>query len=241
MSGTSNDRIYELDPKGNVTFVVADAPYASFLLGLCDKSDKGQSARNADHTNAADETVAHTTEFMARACLRIRKSSKRLLLASSQFRRTFRHNFLEGNTLRSAGQVEIPVEDGKAIHFLLLIILHRQIRFVPGRLAFHQLVEMAMLVGYYECYEVVERLSDRWISDNEVNDLLTRDPTSLPELLCISWVFQKSDIFKLVTKASPAPKQLQSHSKKATNPLKNNRCYRSFKTKMYLQGHRRPS
>jgi hypothetical protein len=160
--------------------------------------------------------------------------------------------------------VEIPVEDGKAIHFLLLIILHRQIRFVPGRLAFHQLVEMAMLVGYYECYEVVERLSDRWISDNEVNDLLTRDPTSLPELLCISWVFQKSDIFKLVTKASPAPKQLQSHSKKATNPLKNNRyvnncdlqnsetyirsdwlyikrCYRSFKTKMYLQGHRRPS
>ncbi|KAE8405376.1 hypothetical protein BDV37DRAFT_96435 [Aspergillus pseudonomiae] len=146
--------LYQFDPDGDVTFIMERAPKSlpqnlsdlnASLLSKCYVSSQSGLAKPSGLS------------------LHIRASSKHLILASPQFRATFRNGFQEGNELRSAGQIEMPICDWEPVPFLLLMaIFHGQTRLVPHSLCFNWLRDMAVLVDYYQCYEAVAMASDLW-------------------------------------------------------------------------------
>ncbi|KAI9375118.1 hypothetical protein BJX61DRAFT_495337 [Aspergillus egyptiacus] len=110
-----------------------------------------------------------------------------------------RSQFREGLEFQSKGHLQIPIQDWGALSFLLLLlIIHGRTRSVPRKVTVRTLTDIAVLVDYYECYEVVGVYSDMWI-----DGLQGRLPTWLCQdawsWLFISWVFHKGDIFQKIT------------------------------------------
>ena len=129
--------------------------------------------------------------------LQIRASSKHLTLSSPQFERTLQQGFREGNELQSTGCLELPIEDWEAMPFLILMmIIHGRMRAVRREISLKRLSEMAVLVDYYECYEVVEVFSDMWIHAGQERMSGLSTIIDKERWLFISWVFQRSAIFR---------------------------------------------
>ena len=126
-------------------------------------------------------------------------SSKHLILASSVFAKMLNGKFREAENMRLAGHVAMRLpDDDPAAFSVLLNIAHGRTRRVPRRVGLTMLTEIARLVDKYYMHEVIEIYSDRWIDD--IKDDVPRSFTNdLLPWLCISWVFQKADIFKRTT------------------------------------------
>ena len=105
---------------------------------------------------------------------------------------------------------------------ILMMIIHGRTRAVPRKLSLKRLSEMAVLVDYYECYEVVEVFSDMWIHAGQERMSGLSTIIDKERWLFISWVFQRSAIFresshylqrhgkdKLLTKELPIPGHVQ--------------------------------
>jgi hypothetical protein len=128
--------------------------------------------------------------------VRFQVSSKHLQLASAHFQKMLNGSWLEGNTLRQQGTVEIPVIACDPNTLLILLnVIHGHIRSVPRSATVKKLTELAILVDYYQCHEVIEMLSDMWIGDLH-RYVPRRSMEDVAQWLWISWVFQKDDIFK---------------------------------------------
>jgi hypothetical protein len=131
--------------------------------------------------------------------IRIRVSSKHLILASHYFRSILRGDFKEGVDLRTTKVTEIPlVEDHPAALLILLNIIYGHTRRVPRAVDFRILTRIAVLVDKYQFHEVAEMFTNTW-----VEKLRGSMPTSLTDdlraAICIYWVFRKSSEFKRVT------------------------------------------
>lgn len=147
-------------------------------------------------------------------CLQIRASSKHLTLACPQFKRTLQHGFQEGNELKSKGYLRIPVQDWPPLPFLILtMIFHGRTRTVPRKVSLERLVEIAIIVDYYECYEAMEVFSDMWI--NALAERPLESVFDAEKWLFISWVFQQDTIFERSSKYL----QLRYTSNMATTPF----------------------
>jgi hypothetical protein len=131
--------------------------------------------------------------------IRMRVSSKHLILASPYFRNMLQGDFKEGVDLGTAGAAEIPlVGDHPAALLILLNIIHSHIRRVPRDVDLRMLMWIAILVDKYEFHEVAEMFTDTW-----VEKLKGSMPISLTDdlraAICIYWVFRKSSEFKRAT------------------------------------------
>ncbi|ESZ92957.1 hypothetical protein SBOR_6676 [Sclerotinia borealis F-4128] len=128
-------------------------------------------------------------------------SSKHMSLASPVFKAMLqRNNFPEGRELASAGKVKIPLPDDDPDAFaILMCVIHGRTRSIPRDVDLDVLSRISTLVDKYQLHEVVEIMSDRWISLLEPQLLEVHMDDLLP-WLSISWVFEKSDIFKEVTR-----------------------------------------
>ncbi|CAD6444518.1 9e92c67b-038d-4675-a036-19ccf4c8f26d [Sclerotinia trifoliorum] len=128
-------------------------------------------------------------------------SSKHMSLASPVFKAMLQANhFKEGRELASAGKVEISLPDDDPDAFaILMCIIHGRTRSVPREIDLDLLSRISTLVDKYQLHEVVEIMSDRWISqlESELPEELTDD---LLPWLSIAWVFEKSSIFKEITR-----------------------------------------
>jgi len=127
-------------------------------------------------------------------------SSKHLILASLVFGAMLQDRFNEGQTLRSAGYLELPLPDDDPVAFsILLDVIHGHTRKVSRKIDFELLIQISILVDKYQLQEVVEVFSDGWVQalSHEVPASLTAD---LIHWLCIFWVFGQSDKFKLMTR-----------------------------------------
>jgi hypothetical protein len=130
----------------------------------------------------------------------MRVSSKHLTLASPVFKRMFSGPWKESQSLAAKECVEIETECWD-IHAMLILmnIIHGRGRNVPRQVTLKTLSEIAALVDYYECHEVVDMMSGVW-----VNGFLLQMPaafgTDIILWIFISWVFQQPYQFTLATK-----------------------------------------
>lgn len=128
-------------------------------------------------------------------------SSKHLMLASPVFKAMLQHsNFKEGDTLRSSGQVKVPLpDDDPAALKILLDIVHGRVRQVPRQVGLKTMTELSILIDKYQMLEVVEIYVEIWMTTlkTSVPIFFTAD---LLSWLSISWVFGLADIFKQISR-----------------------------------------
>ena len=152
-----------------------------------------------DQTSEPTTTTESGTESTP-MYVRMLVSSRHLILASSVFGAMLQDSFNEGQILRSAGYLELPLPDDDPVVFsILLDVIHGHTRKVPRTIDFKLLIQISILVDKYQLQEVVEVFSDGWIQglSRRVPARLTAD---LIHWLYIFWVFGQSDKFKLVTR-----------------------------------------
>ncbi|KAL3473716.1 hypothetical protein BJX99DRAFT_193007 [Aspergillus californicus] len=196
-----DDITYELDPEGDTTLVI---PRVRASLPPLFKDLKSTALAGIYPFCESMSFLIFPTSGFDYVTLRLRVSSKHLILASGYYARMFRSGFREGTALRDNGHVEIPTEEPRGVAFLLLmVIIHHRTSQVPFEVSLSTLANMAVLVDYYDCYEAVALLSRLWITG--MPDIL---PTALDPFpaalnantwLFISWVFRNNSIFEKMT------------------------------------------
>lgn len=136
--------------------------------------------------------------------IQMRVSSRHLILASPTFRISLGSDtFAEGQTLRSEGNVVVPLpdEDPDAM-IILLNIIHGLSSKVPRRVDLNMLSRLAVVVHHWQMHETVELWSDTWIEHLKREKGLPRSytPKILLSWLFISWVFRKDEDFENMSK-----------------------------------------
>lgn len=102
-------------------------------------------------------------------------------------------------------ELDIPDTNPETL-LILLDVIHGRLRRVPKAVDMNCLTELAMLVDYFQCHEVVYLVSDLWVGAlrKTVPSISTTDQFSgsmrdVAKWIFISWVFRQADIFKKVT------------------------------------------
>ncbi|EWG55404.1 hypothetical protein FVEG_13411 [Fusarium verticillioides 7600] len=131
--------------------------------------------------------------------LRYRVSSAHLMLASPVFRAMLDGPFKESSRDED-GRFEVKTSECSAQALLILLdIIHGHHRDVPKTMEFSLLTEMAILVDYYECHEIVEMFAENWIASTiQEEEIEGSDYQTNISRLFISWVFGKIELFNSV-------------------------------------------
>jgi hypothetical protein len=158
-----------------------------------------ESVAVAKPTNSDEfaETAPDVAEDHEGTHVRIRVSSKHLVLASSYFKHNLGSGLAESCTLQSKGHLELPM-DGQGLGEILIVmnIIHNRNRQVPPKISLNTLTKIAVLVDYLECHEAIEPFSDMWIANLRMKTGIPNDYSrALVQWLCISLVFNKPTIF----------------------------------------------
>jgi hypothetical protein len=139
-----------------------------------------------------------------------RASSKHLTLASKYFESRLKACWSEGGTLLDKGTVELDIADTNPETLLILLdVIHGRLRRVPKAVDLNCLTELAMLVDYFQCHEVVYLVSDLWVGalrktvpSISITDQLPGSMRDVAKWIFISWVFREADIFNNVTEVA---------------------------------------
>jgi hypothetical protein len=165
------------------------------LLSLGENNDKNRSQEL--------ESIGHGGECVASeaddALVRIRVSSKHLILASSYFKRSLQSGLAESCALQAHGHVEVNMKEHDPEAMLIVMnSIHGRNRRIPSSVDVNMLTKIAVLVDYIQSHETIEPFSDRWIEkmEEKIPKIYCRE---LVHWLCISYVFDKASIFKTVT------------------------------------------
>jgi len=134
--------------------------------------------------------------------VKIRVSSRHLILASPYFRNMLEREWKEGKTLQTDKYVEVEVEDVDADALVTVMhIIHGKSRSVPKTVDLEMLAKVAVIVDLYECAEAVEVLTDIWLAhlSRALPSEYSRDTVLW---ICISWVFRQRNEFLSATSAA---------------------------------------
>jgi len=134
--------------------------------------------------------------------VKIRVSSRHLILASRYFSNMFESEWKEGKTLRAAKFIKMEVEDVDPDALVIVMnIIHGKTRSVPKTVDLEMLAKIAVIVDLYECAEAAEVFTDMWLPrlSSALPSEYSRDTVLR---LCVSWVFRRSDEFRFATSAA---------------------------------------
>ncbi|EWZ85222.1 hypothetical protein FOWG_11733 [Fusarium oxysporum f. sp. lycopersici MN25] len=82
---------------------------------------------------------------------------------------------------------------------ILLDIMHGHHRRVPKTMELSLLTEIAILVDYYMCHEIVEMFAENWIASViQEDEIEGSDCQANISRLFISWVFEKTELFNSI-------------------------------------------
>lgn len=159
-----------------------------------DESDTGSEPSLDDN----DVTTANKDPEIE---VRMKLSSKHLILASTYFKKMLHDPWKEGIALASSSYTINATEWGIEAMLILMNIIHGRVRSVPRSISLDILAQIAVLVDYYDCHEVVELFSECWIRDLSHNlpDEYGRD---LILWIAISWVFSQETLFEAMTEVA---------------------------------------
>ena len=131
--------------------------------------------------------------------IRLRVSSKHLILASSYFKAALNGPWTESVSISADGSRCISANDWDPEAFLILMhIIHGRNRHVPRVVSLELLAKIAVLVDYYNCMEAVEVFAEIWLPGLR-SQLLAQDGRELILWLCVSWVFGYAEVFTAMT------------------------------------------
>jgi hypothetical protein len=133
--------------------------------------------------------------------IQMRVSSRHLILASPYFKAALDGPWREAASVSADCCRYIHTDDWDPQAFLILMhIIHGRNRQVPRLVSLELLAKIAVLVDYYECYEVVEVFAALWLQGmKSESQLPIQASRELVLWLCISWVFGDADVFMSVT------------------------------------------
>ena len=96
--------------------------------------------------------------------IRIRVSSRHLILASEVFKVLLKGGLRESSKLYAEGTTEIPLPDDFADGLVVLAnIIHGKFRELPKKMTPQLLIQIVLLVDKYKLHESVEPFIDRWM------------------------------------------------------------------------------
>lgn len=130
--------------------------------------------------------------------VRMRVSSRHLILTSPVFQTMLDGPFKEGTICESGRQIITRTWDVEAMTIILNII-HGHHREVPRSLSLETLAKLALVIDYYEFHEVVEVFVDVWLN-KLTKDLPTAYGKESTLWLLVSWVFGRAEIFETMTR-----------------------------------------
>ena len=191
----------EIDPDGDVELVLSASEETAESI---DKFSVLKPIAAINESSVDTDLESHVSAIqkvwnISDQSLHIRVSSKHLTLASPVFKAMFQIEFKEGQQLSSHGHVELALpEDNPMALLVLLNLIHGKFRVVPRKLSLWMLTKLAILVDKYEILESTELLLNLWFEEFESNTASSITDDLLP-LMCVSWVFKRSSIFKEVT------------------------------------------
>lgn len=133
--------------------------------------------------------------------VRVQLSSKHLALASTYFKEMLLSPGKEGVVLSSSTYTINAPECNVEPMLILMNIIHGRVRSVPRSVSLEMLVQIAVIVDYYDCHEVVELFADCWIRELS-HSLPTEHGRDLLLWLAVSWVFSQKALFKTMTEVA---------------------------------------
>jgi len=96
--------------------------------------------------------------------IRYRVSSQALIEASPFFKRALTGSWKEAHDLRTKGTCKIITGEENARMFLVLLhMFHVRKQDLPQKLRLKELIDLAILVDYYECQKAVAPYVSEWI------------------------------------------------------------------------------
>ncbi|KAK1834412.1 hypothetical protein QBC39DRAFT_301251 [Podospora conica] len=145
-----------------------------------------------------------TAAIKSSSGLRIKASSKHLILASRVLKNKLHHASAKTST-QSDGRIHLTLAEGfdpKAASIVLNAIHSRGSK-VPRAIDLETLAKIALFVDRFQLYDAVEIYADRWITklEDQLADAFDRD---LVFWIYVSYVFRRSDLFQSATKAAVA-------------------------------------
>ncbi|KAI6368523.1 hypothetical protein MCOR25_004641 [Pyricularia grisea] len=128
--------------------------------------------------------------------LRIKVSSKHLILASRHLSNKLRHT----PAVQSDGRIHIHLDDVDPVAATVVMnIIHCRGQKVPRTVALQTLADIAVFVDRYRCFDAVEAHGDRWIRGLEHNLVEAPVGKALMQWIYISYVFRQPSLFRRVT------------------------------------------
>ncbi|RHZ59253.1 uncharacterized protein CDV56_105070 [Aspergillus thermomutatus] len=125
----------------------------------------------------------------------------------ADYRRMFSGPWKESQSLAAGDRAEIEAECWDANAMLILMnIIHGRGRNVPRQVTLRTLSEIAALVDYYECHEVVDVMSGIWI-DKLLKSMPSTYCKGIISWIFISWVFQRPSSFTSATEIAATQSQ----------------------------------
>jgi hypothetical protein len=151
-------------------------------------------------TPATEDILEEDTGAVAGE-VRLRVSSRHLILASAYFRNLLTCAWKEATTSADGCRYIYSQDWDEEALTILMHAVHGQTRSVPRIVSLEMLAKIALLVDYYKCHEVIEVFSDMWIQKlrNQLPVHFGRDPILW---VFISYVFIQDDIFEEVTRTA---------------------------------------
>lgn len=132
--------------------------------------------------------------------VRMRVTSRHLMLASPYFKRNLESGMSESLALSSKGRVDFHMNvDNAEAMLIVMYALHGRFRQIPHFPNVPLMAQIAILVDYLECHEAMGPVSDIWIEKLRL-DMEFFYSERLIQCLCISLVFDKKMEFVEITR-----------------------------------------
>jgi hypothetical protein len=207
---------YEIDPGGDIELVLTKpndqniVPSIHFSKDVTDSDDTycdyipclGRYEVFKDFYPGYDTPPDEISDSPVEGEIRMRVSSRHLILASSTFRAMLEGLWSEGTSSSSQSLRQIKATGWDVVALATVLdIIHGRHRLVLVRMNLGFIARVATVVDYYNCHEAVDIYRDKWLMENSGVDTSV---TSLckSSLLCFyaSWVLQDPDTISTMAK-----------------------------------------
>ncbi|KAK7994395.1 hypothetical protein PG991_015983 [Apiospora marii] len=219
----ANEILHEIDPDGDIELILhnPNAPIAVWVqeheTALKPSSDPTESPRTNGSTARPSATIrgfsilsikaksksppcrddpASNTQQNQETTHRFRLSSKHLTLASIYFKKMLQGPWKESR----ASTIEAHDWDPDAM-VILMNVIHGRHRSVPKTVDIEKLANIAVLVDYYGCHEVVELFAEKWATNVE-GAIPKQYCRQLVLWLAVGHMFSRANAFLAATRSA---------------------------------------
>ncbi|KAI1355165.1 hypothetical protein F5Y01DRAFT_328029 [Xylaria sp. FL0043] len=127
-------------------------------------------------------------------------SSKHLVLASCYFKKMLQGPWKEATTIHEDGLRHCVLENFNEEAFAIVLrVIHGQVLGISRNLPLELLLEIARVVDYLGCFEVMSFYTSTWVRHIE-SEIPAKSTVKLLHWICIAAIFRENAVFKRCTR-----------------------------------------